>query len=145
MLFDINEDIDEEEDLESTTVVSDDEVRVEAPRSGMEFDSAKEVMTYYKQYAKQEGFGVRSFRTRRDDEERPVYVTFGCSRGGKYQPKGNNISRPWPTTKTDCKARVNVTLNKNEKWVFTTVVNAHNDITVSPKKTRLLRSHKCLD
>ncbi|XP_042956418.1 protein FAR-RED IMPAIRED RESPONSE 1-like [Carya illinoinensis] len=115
MLFDINEDIDEEEDLEGTTVVSDDEVRVEAPR------------------------------TRRDDERRPVYVTFGCSRGGKYQPKGNNISRPRPTTKTDCKARVNATLNKNEKWVFTTVVNAHNHIIVRPKKTRLLRSHKCLD
>ncbi|XP_042988596.1 protein FAR1-RELATED SEQUENCE 5-like [Carya illinoinensis] len=145
MLFDINEDIDEEEDLEGTTVVSDDEVRVEAPRSGMEFPSAKEVKTYYKQYAKQEGFGVWSFRTRRDDEGRPVYVTFGCSRGGKYQPKGNNISRPRPTTKTGCKARVNATLNKNEKWVFTTVVNAHNHITVSPKKTRLLRSHKCLD
>ncbi|KAG2672850.1 hypothetical protein I3760_13G060700 [Carya illinoinensis] len=104
MLFDINEDIDEEEDLEGTTVVSDDEVRVEAPRSGMEFPSTKEVKTYYKQYAK-----------------------------------------PRPTTKTDCKARVNATLNKNEKWVFTTVVNAHNHIIVRPKKTRLLRSHKCLD
>ena len=88
MVFDINE------DLEGTTVVQDDEVRVEAPRSGMEFDSMKDLIAYYKLYAKQEGFGVRTQRTRRDDEGRPVYVTVGCARGGKYQPKNNNVSMP---------------------------------------------------
>ncbi|XP_042942940.1 protein FAR1-RELATED SEQUENCE 5-like [Carya illinoinensis] len=139
MLFDLNE------DLEGTTDLPDDDVRVEAPRSGMEFGDAKALMIYYKQYAKQEGFRVRTFRTRRDDDGRPVYVTIGCYRGGKYQPKGSNTSKPRPTTKTDCKAKVNATLNKNDKWVFTTIENMHNHITVSPKKTRLLRSHKYLD
>ncbi|XP_040999669.1 protein FAR1-RELATED SEQUENCE 5-like [Juglans microcarpa x Juglans regia] len=139
MVFDINE------YLEGTTVVDDDEVRVEAPRSGMEFDSMKDLTAYYKQYAKQEGFGVRTQRTRKDDEGRPVYVTVGCARGGKYNPTNNNISKPRPTTRTDCKARVNATLRKNDKWVFTTVENVHNHITVSPKKTRFLRSHKHLD
>ncbi|XP_042980056.1 protein FAR1-RELATED SEQUENCE 4-like [Carya illinoinensis] len=139
MLFDINE------DLEGTTVVSDDEVRVEAPRSGMEFASEKEVMDYYKKYAKQEGFGVRTQRTKRDDDGRSVYVTIGCARGGKYVPKNINMSKPRATTKTDCKAKINVTLNKNDKWVITTVESAHNHIMVSPKKTRLLRSHKRLD
>ncbi|KAG6709465.1 hypothetical protein I3842_06G133700 [Carya illinoinensis] len=141
MLFDINEDL----DVEDTTVVSDDEVRVEPPRSGMEFGSEKEVMDYYKKYAKQEGFGVRTQRTKRDDDERSVYVTIGCARGGKYVPKNINMSKPRATTKTDCKAKINVTLNKNEKWVITTVESAHNHITISPKKTRLLRSHKRLD
>ncbi|XP_040998443.1 protein FAR1-RELATED SEQUENCE 5-like isoform X3 [Juglans microcarpa x Juglans regia] len=130
---------------EGTTLVSNDDVRVEAPRSGMEFASEKELMTYYKRYAKQEGFGVRTQRTKRDDDGRAVYVTIGCARGGKYQPKHSNISRPRPTTKTDCKAKVNATLNKNDKWVFTTVENAHNHSTLSPKKSRLLRSHKCVD
>ncbi|KAF5474356.1 hypothetical protein F2P56_006261 [Juglans regia] len=139
MVFDINE------DLEGTTVVEDDEVRVEAPRSGMEFDSMKDLTAYYKQYAKQEGFGVRIQRTRKDDEGRPVYVTVGCARGGKYNPTNNNISKPRPTTRTDCKVRVNATLSKNDKWVLTTVENVHNHITVSPKKTRFLRSHKHLD
>ncbi|KAG6702636.1 hypothetical protein I3842_07G045400 [Carya illinoinensis] len=120
-------------------------MRVEEPRSGMEFESVKELTAYYKQYAKQEGFGVRTQRTRKDDEGRPVYVTVGCARGGKYQPKNSNISKPRPTTRTNCKARVNATLSKNEKWVFTTVEIVHNHITVSPKKTRLLRSHKFLD
>ncbi|XP_040991008.1 protein FAR1-RELATED SEQUENCE 5-like [Juglans microcarpa x Juglans regia] len=81
----------------------------------------------------------------KDDEGRPVYVTVGCARGGKYNPTNNNISKPRPTTRTDCKARVNATLSKNDKWVFTTVENVHNHITVSPKKTRFLRSHKHLD
>ncbi|KAG2665167.1 hypothetical protein I3760_16G117800 [Carya illinoinensis] len=126
MYFDIDE------DLEGTTVVPDDEVTVEAPRSGMEFEGVKELLAYYKKYAKQEGFGVRTQRTKRDDDGRPVYVTVGCARGGKYQPKHNNISKPRPTTKTDCKAKVNATLKQNEKWLLTT-------------KTRLLRSHKVLD
>ncbi|XP_042942634.1 protein FAR1-RELATED SEQUENCE 5-like [Carya illinoinensis] len=139
LFFDLNE------DLKGTTIVEDDELRVEEPRSGMEFESVKELTAYYKQYAKQEGFDVRTQRTRKDDEGRPVYVTVGCACGGKYQPKNSNISKPRPTTRTDCKARVNATLSKNEKWVFTTVENVHNHITVSPKKTRLLRSHKFLD
>ncbi|XP_035549729.1 protein FAR1-RELATED SEQUENCE 5-like [Juglans regia] len=139
MLFDMDE------DLEGTTVVPEDEMRVEAPRPGMEFKSDNELTAYYKQYAKQEGFGVRTQRTKRDDDGRPVYVTIGCARGGKYVSKNINISKPRATTKTDCKAKVNATLNKNEKWVITTVENVHNHITVSPKKTRLLRSHKRLD
>ncbi|KAF5453291.1 hypothetical protein F2P56_028203 [Juglans regia] len=138
-------DVNEEAEGEGTTLVSNDDVQVEAPRSGMEFVSEKELKAYYKRYAKQEGFGVRTQRTKRDDDGRAVYVTIGCARGGKYQPKHNNISRPRPTTKTDCKAKVNATLNKNGIWVFTTVENAHNHSTLSPKKSRLLRSHKCVD
>ncbi|XP_042979906.1 protein FAR1-RELATED SEQUENCE 5-like [Carya illinoinensis] len=106
MVFDINE------DLEGTTDVQEDEVRVDAPRSSMEFASVKELTVYYKHYAKQQGFGVWIQRTRRDDDRTPVYVTVGCAHGGKYQPKNKNI---------------------------------HNHVTVSPKKTRLLRSHKVLD
>ncbi|KAG6641364.1 hypothetical protein CIPAW_09G068500 [Carya illinoinensis] len=139
MGFDLNE------NLEGTTIVQDDEGRVEPPRSGMEFDSLKELTSYYKQYAKVEGFGVRTQRTRKDDDGRSMYVTVGCARGEKYQPKNSNISKPRPTTRTDCKARVNVTLSKNDKWVFTTIENVHNHITVSLKKTRLLQSHKFLD
>ncbi|XP_042958167.1 protein FAR1-RELATED SEQUENCE 5-like [Carya illinoinensis] len=108
----------------------------------MELASVKELTAYYKHYVKQEGFGVRIQRTRRDDDGRPVYVTVGCARGGKYQPKNSNMSKPRPTTRIDCKARVNATLSKTDKWVFTTVENIHNHINVSPKKTRLLRSHK---
>ncbi|XP_042940562.1 protein FAR1-RELATED SEQUENCE 5-like [Carya illinoinensis] len=139
MVFDINE------DLEGTTNVQEDEVRVDAPRSGMEFASVKDLTAYYKHYAKQQGFGVRIQRTRRDDDGRPVYVTVGCARGGKYEPKNSDMSKPRPTTRTDCKARVNATLSKTDKWVFTTVENIHNHVTVNPKKTRLLRSHKVLD
>ncbi|XP_042990650.1 protein FAR1-RELATED SEQUENCE 5-like [Carya illinoinensis] len=85
-------------------------------------------------------------RTKRDDDGKPVYLTIGCARVGKYHPKPNsNISKPRATTKTGCKAKVNAALNKNGKWVFTTTKNSHNHITVSPKKSRLLRSHKHLD
>ncbi|XP_042979936.1 protein FAR1-RELATED SEQUENCE 5-like [Carya illinoinensis] len=139
MLFDINE------DLKGTTIVLDDEVQVEAPRSGMKFESENELVAYYKKYVKQEGFGVKTHRTKRDDDGRPMYVTIGCALGGKYQPKNINMSKPCATTKMDCKTKVNAMLNKNDKWLITTVESAHNHITISPKKTRLLRSHKRLD
>ncbi|XP_042946093.1 protein FAR1-RELATED SEQUENCE 5-like [Carya illinoinensis] len=139
MVFDIDE------DLEGNTISPDGDVRVEAPRSGMEFPIENELTAYYKQYAEQEGFGVRTQKTKKDDDGMPVYVTIGCARREKYQPKNINPSKPRTTTKTDCKAKVNVTLNKNEKWVITTVENVHNHITISPNKSRLLRSHKHLD
>ncbi|KAG7950586.1 hypothetical protein I3843_13G121900 [Carya illinoinensis] len=109
-VFDINEDLDD------TTVVQDDEVRFKAPRFCIEFESVKELTTYYKQYAKQEGFDVRIQRTKRDDDGRPVYMIVGCTHGEKYQPKNSNISKPRPTTRMDCKATVNETLSKNDKW-----------------------------
>ncbi|KAF5443649.1 hypothetical protein F2P56_036187 [Juglans regia] len=98
---------DANEEVKVTTVVLDDDVRVEAPKSGMKFNSEKVFTAYYKRYAKQESFGIKTQRTKRDDDDRIVYVTIGCARGRKYQPKHSNISRPRPTTKTDYKAKVN--------------------------------------
>ncbi|XP_042992109.1 protein FAR-RED IMPAIRED RESPONSE 1-like [Carya illinoinensis] len=54
------------------------------------------------------------------------------------------MSRPRPTIKTDCKAKINANLVKGT-WVVTTVENAHNHNMVSPQKSRFFRSHKYLD
>ncbi|XP_042956591.1 uncharacterized protein LOC122292351 isoform X2 [Carya illinoinensis] len=51
-------------EAEGTNDVSDDDERVEMPKSGMEFATEKELLTYYKRYAKQVGFGVRTQRTK---------------------------------------------------------------------------------
>ncbi|XP_042965428.1 protein FAR-RED IMPAIRED RESPONSE 1-like [Carya illinoinensis] len=124
---------------------SDEDNKVEPPKAGMKFGSDKEVLVYYKRYAKQEGFGVIIRRTKRDIDGSPKYVTISCARGGKYYPSvDRNLSKPRPTTKTDCKAKVNARL-VNGEWVLTSVDLVHNHSTVSPKKSRFFRSHKNLD
>ncbi|XP_040988677.1 uncharacterized protein LOC121236208 [Juglans microcarpa x Juglans regia] len=51
-------------EVEGTNEVSDDDddERVEEPKSGMEFATEKDLLAYYKQYVKQPGFGVKTFR-----------------------------------------------------------------------------------
>ncbi|XP_042963644.1 protein FAR1-RELATED SEQUENCE 5-like [Carya illinoinensis] len=110
----------------------------------MEFATDNELMAYYKRYAKQEGFGVITQRTKREADGRVKYLAIGCARGGKYQPRDSNMSRLRPTIKIDCKAKINAHLVKGT-WVVTTVENDHNHSTVSPQKSRFFRSHKYLD
>ncbi|XP_040995801.1 protein FAR1-RELATED SEQUENCE 4-like isoform X2 [Juglans microcarpa x Juglans regia] len=133
-----------ETEAEGSKKVSNDDERVEVLRCGMEFSNEKELMAYYKRYAKQAGFGVKTFRTKRDVHGNATYVTIGCARAGKYMPSHSNVSRLRPTTKTGCNAKVNAKL-ANGVWVLTTIENTHNHSTVSPKKSRFFRSHKCLD
>ncbi|KAF5444983.1 hypothetical protein F2P56_034074 [Juglans regia] len=38
------------------------------------------------------------------------YVTMECACGGKARNRASNVSKPRPTSKTDCKARMNVML-----------------------------------
>ncbi|XP_018830352.2 protein FAR1-RELATED SEQUENCE 5-like [Juglans regia] len=125
-------------------VSDDDDERVEEPKSGMEFSTEKDLLAYYKRYAKQSGFGVKTFRTKREADGSAKYLTIGCARGGTYHPSHSNVSRPRPTTKTNCKAKVNAKL-VNGVWVLTTIQITHNHNTVSPQKSRFFRSHKCLD
>ncbi|XP_040992240.1 protein FAR1-RELATED SEQUENCE 4-like isoform X4 [Juglans microcarpa x Juglans regia] len=130
-------------EAEGTNDVSNDDERVEIPKSGMEFATEKELLAYYKRYAKQVGFGVKTQRTKREANGSVKYVTIGCARSGKYHPSHGNVSRSRPTIKTDCKAKINAHL-ANGVWVLTTVEIAHNH-TVSPQNSRFFRSHKFLD
>ncbi|KAG2699563.1 hypothetical protein I3760_07G197500 [Carya illinoinensis] len=107
---------------------SDNQRVEEDPKAGMEFATDHELMVYYKRYAKQQSFGVITQRTKREADGRVRYLTIRCARGGKYQPSHSNISRPCPTIKTDCKARINVYLVKGT-WELTSVELAHSHDT----------------
>ncbi|XP_042959244.1 protein FAR1-RELATED SEQUENCE 2-like [Carya illinoinensis] len=100
---------------------------IEEPKSGMEFNTFEELLSYYKQYAKRCGFGVMTQRSERTDDQSVRYVTIGCARGGKARIKSSNPANPRPTGKTDCKARINA-LRIEGKMRLTTVNNAHNHV-----------------
>ncbi|KAG6677355.1 hypothetical protein I3842_14G022100 [Carya illinoinensis] len=106
----------------------------------MYFESENALMAYYKHYGKQEGFLIMTQRSKREKDETIKYVTLGCARGGKARNRTSNVSRPWPTSKTDCKTRMNV-MFKNEKLCVTSVFNTHNHVLI-PSKARFSRCNR---
>ncbi|XP_042973095.1 protein FAR-RED IMPAIRED RESPONSE 1-like [Carya illinoinensis] len=119
---------------------SDGDDIIEEPKSGMEFNSFDELLSYYKHYAKKNGFGVMTQRSERSEDQSVRYVTLGCARGGKARNKSLNVANPRPTGKTDCKARINA-LRVEGKMRLTTVYNTHNH-GLSPKKSRFFRCNR---
>ncbi|XP_042941078.1 protein FAR-RED IMPAIRED RESPONSE 1-like [Carya illinoinensis] len=133
----------ETDDRIGETAQLDDEIRGDTilePKSKMKFNSFEEVMTYYKQYAKNIGFGVMTRRTEKGDDGTVKYATLDCARGGKARNRTLNVARSCPTEKTECKAKINV-LKVDGKFQLTTVNNIHNH-DLSPKKSRFFRCNR---
>ncbi|KAF5477038.1 hypothetical protein F2P56_003717 [Juglans regia] len=113
------------------------------PRPGMSFKTEEELLDFYKQYGKQAGFGVMTQRSKREEDGSVRYLTLGCARGGKARNHTTNVAKPRPTTKTDCKAKINAILLDGVLRI-TTVENAHNH-GLSPKKARFFRCNRQID
>ncbi|XP_042946090.1 protein FAR-RED IMPAIRED RESPONSE 1-like [Carya illinoinensis] len=130
------------EEVPSVSCGNDDDSVIE-PKPGMSFKTEHELIDYYKQYGKQTGFGVMTQRSKREDDVSVRYLTLGCARGGKARNRTSNVSKPRPTTKTDCKAKVNAILLDGVLRI-TTVENAHNH-GLSPQKARFFRCNRAID
>ncbi|XP_035550313.1 protein FAR1-RELATED SEQUENCE 5-like isoform X2 [Juglans regia] len=121
-------------------VQMDDGDMIEEPESGMEFNSFEELMSYYKQYAKKCGFEVMTKRSERGEDETVRYITLACARGGKARNRTLNVTKPRPTGKTECKAKINA-LKVEGKVRLTTVHNIHNH-DLSLQKSRFFRCNR---
>ncbi|XP_041001764.1 protein FAR1-RELATED SEQUENCE 5-like [Juglans microcarpa x Juglans regia] len=113
---------------------------IEEPKSGMEFNSFEDLLSYYKEYGKKCGFGVMTKRTERGEDESVRYVTLACARGGKARNRTLNVANPRPAGKTECKAKINA-LRQDGVLRLTTVHNIHNH-GLSPKKSRFFRCNR---
>ncbi|XP_041026995.1 protein FAR-RED ELONGATED HYPOCOTYL 3-like [Juglans microcarpa x Juglans regia] len=98
---------------------------IEEPKSGMEFNSFEELLTYYKQYDKKCKFGVMTKKSEKVNDETLRYVTLACARGGKAQNRTLNVAKPRLIGKTECKAKINV-LKVEGNVRLTTCHNIHN-------------------
>ncbi|XP_035547418.1 protein FAR1-RELATED SEQUENCE 5-like [Juglans regia] len=113
---------------------------IEEPKLGMVFSSEEELVSYYKKYGKQCGFEITTQRSKRDENESLRYVTLGCARGGKARNRTSNVARPRPTSKTECKAKINSTFVDGMLKILT-VHNTHNH-GLSPQKSRFFRCNR---
>ncbi|XP_042988818.1 protein FAR-RED IMPAIRED RESPONSE 1-like [Carya illinoinensis] len=126
------------EKSQTVQVVDDD--TIEEPRSGMEFNSLEELLSYYKEYGKKCGFGLMTKRTKREEDHSVRYVALSCARGGKAQNRTLNIANLRLTGKTECKANINA-LRQDGVIRLTTVHNIHN-YGLSPKKSHFFRCNR---
>ena len=124
------------------------------PYVGMEFDSLGDVEAFYKEFAKDEGFGIRihtsKLASRSIDIINRVYVC--CNEGHRKTKNINNeenndnngkTKRRCSTIRTGCEAMLRVSVAKNtKKWVVKNFNNNHNHGMVSPKSLSYIRCHK---
>jgi hypothetical protein len=122
----------------------DEEKNVKEPKEGMLFGSTEELLEYYRNYAKQEGFGVVQKKKKKYENGDVHYITLACARqGNASSSSSNSLSKPMKTSKTGCRATVSATL-VDTMWYVTNVNLGHNH-DLSPGKARYIRCHKKLD
>ena len=121
---------------------------------GMHFDSLKGVEAFYREFAKNQGFGIRvhSSKTtpRSDVVTNRIYVC--CSEGQRKTKICDDVEskddeqkahRSCSTLRTGCEAMLRVLKIKNsKKWVVKAFNNNHNHAMISPKSVSYLRCHK---
>ncbi|XP_042426267.1 protein FAR1-RELATED SEQUENCE 5-like [Zingiber officinale] len=117
---------------------------VDIPQIGMCFSAEEEVYDFYKSYAQGLGFGISKLGSKKGDDGQLKYFSFGCSKTGKTAPRVKNSFYPRPCSKTDCKARINITIQNDGLCVITSIQLEHNH-ALSPRKSRHFRCNKVLD
>ncbi|XP_059670869.1 protein FAR1-RELATED SEQUENCE 5-like [Cornus florida] len=117
---------------------------VETSKAGMIFQSEEEVHSYYNNYAKCQGFGIAKSSVKNRSDSKSRYFSLACSRNGKLISTAKNSFNPRPSTKANCKAKINVTVKENGNFIITHVYLDHNH-ALSLTKARHFRCNKALD
>lgn len=110
-------------------VIKEDE-EMEPPNMGMVFNNPEEVRCYYDEYAWRLGFSTIKKSTKSGDDGNVKYFTLACSRSGKESTSGSktnrvNFRKRLPP-RTNCKAKMNVTIGPDGRVYVCRVVLEHN-------------------
>ncbi|XP_062099958.1 protein FAR1-RELATED SEQUENCE 3-like [Humulus lupulus] len=103
-----------------------------APESGMYFISFNDLYEYYREYGKQEGFGIKKKATRASEDRKIKFLTLSCSRAGKSASQKQHCLNSNPLTRMECKARVNGTILEDGKS------GGHDNVSFLEKECRNL-------
>ncbi|XP_057461105.1 protein FAR1-RELATED SEQUENCE 6-like [Actinidia eriantha] len=125
-------------------ITINEEEKVRTPQVGMVFDSIDEVRDFYKKYAYNHGFGIITRSTKTDDDGNIKYYTISCARAGQTKLTRKNPLLPLPSTKINCKARINVRTFEDGRLCLSGVFLEHNH-ELSPGKSRHFLCNKQLD
>ncbi|KAH7859317.1 hypothetical protein Vadar_034511 [Vaccinium darrowii] len=151
-------------EVEDLQAPNNDVESLEAPSSGMSFETIEEARKYYEDYGRQKGFWIRT-RTSSKGQNRSNEVTsmlFVCAKEGKYVAKtekdgveGNDEAgeddkvipkkrkRSCSTAKCGCNAHLRIKRDKwSLKWKVTVFDDAHNHQLVTPSKRMKMKSNR---
>ncbi|XP_072968514.1 protein FAR1-RELATED SEQUENCE 5-like [Typha angustifolia] len=113
------------------------------PKVGMIFHSEEQAYGFYNSYAKRKGFSVRKghLSRRKDGSIRDRHYV--CSNEGTRQEHRTHVTKkPRPLERTNCLARIEFKVNRDNIWVVNKFFDEHNHPLASPNKTHMLRSHR---
>ncbi|XP_059640286.1 protein FAR1-RELATED SEQUENCE 6-like [Cornus florida] len=134
-----NDDRTNEQELEGVLVGDEGE----KPKAGMVFYSEEEVRNFYNNYAQRLGFGVTKISVKNGNDGKSRYFSLACAQHGKSVSTAKDSYHPRPSTKTNCKAKINVTAKDDGRFIIARVYLDHNH-ALNPGKVRL-RCNKALD
>ncbi|KAJ3703813.1 hypothetical protein LUZ61_007518 [Rhynchospora tenuis] len=113
------------------------------PIVGMMFYSEEEAYNFYNSYARKRGFSVRKGHLSRRKDGSVQCRHYMCSNEGKRQLHPTHITKkPRPLERTNCLARIEFAVNRENIWVVKRFFDEHNHPMVNPNKACLLRSHR---
>ncbi|KAJ8627612.1 hypothetical protein MRB53_020919 [Persea americana] len=111
------------------------------PRLGMHFDDLDEAYNFYNAYGKLAGFSIRKESSNRGKDGEVVWKRFVCSKEGKTDEKhwiGKElVQRHRMETRFDCKAKLQVKLDKSGGYVVFMFVPQHSHAPASPRSKSL--------
>ncbi|KAL3534052.1 hypothetical protein ACH5RR_007573 [Cinchona calisaya] len=113
------------------------------PEIGMEFSSEEHVRHFYMSYAQRLGFGISKISYKNGDDGKQNYFSLACSKNGRTKSTTKHPYYRRPSTKTDCKAKINVAIMDGGIYVITRIYLDHNH-DFSPGKSRHVRHSKVL-
>jgi hypothetical protein len=142
--------VENNEEINSENVAQQDPNVIEHckknPHIGLEFDSLEDVKNFYKAFAKEEGFGVRT------RSSKPNLCILVCSNAGQRTTDNNKngesntlkrYRRRCSSSRTNCMASLTASkARKRHRWAIIGFNNVHNHGMVSPKSVNYLRCHK---
>ena len=114
---------------------------LKAPETGMTFESLDALYEYYREYGRQEGFGVKKKTSRPSPCGKLKFFSLSCSRAGKSISNKQNYLTPNPLTRIQCKARVNATQFEDGRCKINSVALEHNH-ELSPSKSQFYSCNK---
>ncbi|XP_010692801.1 protein FAR1-RELATED SEQUENCE 5-like [Beta vulgaris subsp. vulgaris] len=126
------------------------------PSVGMTFGSYEEVISYYHEFGRQNGFQMK-IRSRENLGKSGCYnvketdsgngndctrLRLACTREGKFIFRGKDPSKAARTQRTSCKAKITASFDKNASgWKLTTVILEHNH-PLDPSNSRFMSNYR---
>ncbi|CAL9011729.1 unnamed protein product [Prunus brigantina] len=113
------------------------------PFQGRQFETLEEVYDFYNQYAREAGFSVQSYSSKKSKDGEVIRKEYVCNKEGSWSTETSGVvKRHRGVGRESCKARLIVVKSKYGGYVVTIFEEAHTHRMTTPRRRHLLKSHR---